>query len=377
MDTQIVGSRRAEHRRAERTRTRGAAGLPGQPTAEWQQTVRARVLAELAEFVQRRSVESAVRPAVQHVLWQYVGGGKCVRSAFMYAGWLCGATEDDTALRASAALELLHAFALLQDDVMDESARRRGEPTAHRRLADRHRRNGLPGCPRRFGESAATLLGDICLIWAEQMLRESGMDEPALARVRPHYDRMRIELALGQFADLSNDIRSAPTLDAVLAIARAKSGDYTVKWPLVLGAAMADCDRHVTAALAEYGRAIGEAFQLRDDILGVYGLPEVTGKPDNDIAQHKASTVIVAATEMAGSRLHRELCTLLQAPTLGIPEVARVRALITATGAPTRIEAMIDNRVTEARHALAAAPLPEDRRELLDGMAARCTVREF
>ncbi|MET8795912.1 polyprenyl synthetase family protein [Nocardia sp. NPDC004568] len=372
MDTQIVGSRRAQP-----TRTHGRAGQPERPAAEWQQKVRARVLSELAEFVQKQSVESGVRPTVQHVLWQYVGGGKCVRSAFMYAGWLCGATEDDTALRASAALELLHAFALLQDDVMDESARRRGEPTAHRRLADRHQRNGLPGCPRRFGESAATLLGDICLVWAEQMLRESGMDELALTRVRPHYDRMRIELAMGQLADLGNDIRSTPTLEGVLAIARAKSGDYTVKWPLVLGAAMADCDRHVTAALTEYGRAIGEAFQLRDDILGVYGLPEVTGKPDNDIAQHKASTVIVAAIDMAGSRLHRELCDLLHAPALDMSEVARVRTLITATGAPARIEAMIDNRVTEARHALAAAPLPDDRRDLLDGLAARCTVREF
>lgn len=370
MDTKTVGSTHAQP-----TPIDGAAAVPEQASADWQEKVCVRVSAELAEFLRNRPVASAAGATVQHVLWQYVGGGKCVRSAFMYAGWLCGADEDDTALRASAALELLHAFALLQDDVMDEATLRRGEPAAHRRLADRHQRIGLPGCPRRFGESAATLLGDMCLVWAEQMLRESGMDETALARVRPHYDHMRIELALGQLADLTNDIRGTPDLDRVLAIARAKSGNYTVKWPLVLGAVMADCDPRVTAALTDYGRAIGEAFQLRDDVLGVYGLPEVTGKPGDDIARHKASTLIVAALEMAGSRLYRELCVLLREPTLGMPEIARIRALITATGAPARIEAMIDNRVTEARHALAAAPLPDDRRMLLDGLATRCTAR--
>lgn len=371
MDTETVGTR------AQPTGTHGTGRAPEQLTAAWQEKIRARVLAELTAFLQARRIESAAGTAAEQVLWQYAGGGKCVRSAFMYAGWLCGAADDDTALRASAALELLHAFALLQDDVMDEATRRRGEPAAHLRLAERHRRDGLPGSPHRFGESAATLLGDICLVWAEQMLRDSGMNGPALARVWPHYDRMRIELALGQYADLSNDIRTTPTLDGVLAIARAKSGDYTVKWPLVLGAAMADCDPRITAALTAYGRLVGEAFQLRDDILGVYGRPEVTGKPGDDIAQHKATTVIVAAMEMAGPRLHRELRTLLHAPAADLPEIARIRALITATGAPARIEAMIDNRVTEARHALAGAPLSEDRRELLDGLATRCTAREF
>ncbi|MFI5717590.1 polyprenyl synthetase family protein [Nocardia sp. NPDC051750] len=365
---------------AELTRSR-----PGPPRTtraeqvvpEWHDRLRARVLAELDEFLKGQHLDVA-GIAVDQVLWQYTGRGKCVRPAFMYSGWLCGAEDDAAALRASAATELLHAFALLQDDVMDEAAVRRGEPAAHVRLADQHRGRGAPGCARRFGESAATLLGDLCLVWSEQMLRDSGVPAPALSRVWPHYDRMRIELALGQFADLGNDIRTLPSLESVLAIARAKSGDYTVKWPLIMGASMAGCGEQVCAGLAEYGRLIGEAFQLRDDVLGVYGLPEVTGKPgDTDIAAHKATTLLVAAVEMAGPRLRGELRSLLEAPALDESAVRRVRSLITATGAPARIESMISERVTAARRVITDAPLPAQQRTVLDGLATRCTTRRF
>ncbi|MGW1738422.1 polyprenyl synthetase family protein [Nocardia sp. NPDC001965] len=341
-----------------------------------QERIRVLMLAELAQFCAGR-LDTSAGIDMSHVLWQYVGRGKCVRSTFMYLGWLCGAGESRAALRASAALELLHGFALLQDDVMDEAARRRGRPAAHVQFAEQHRLRAMAGCSRRFGESAATLLGDMCLVWGEQMMRDSGVPAAALSRVWPLYDRMRIELAAGQFADLGNDIRATPSLESVLAIARAKSGDYTVKWPLVMGATMAGSDNATRAALAEYGHLIGEAFQLRDDILGVYGSPELTGKPgDNDITGHKASTVLVAAIEMAAPRLRRDLCTLLAAPELDQAAVEQVRTLITATGAPARIEAMISDRLTGARHALAAASLPAGEHALLEELAVECTARQ-
>ena len=134
----------------------------------------------------------------------------------MYLGWLCGAQEDEAALRASASLELLHAFALMQDDVMDESALRRGRPSAHVSFSPWHRERRLTGSSDRFGESAAILLGDLCLVWAEKMLRESGVDAEALGRVWPRYDDMRMELAIGQFADLVNDSHAFPTFTRCL-----------------------------------------------------------------------------------------------------------------------------------------------------------------
>ncbi|MFJ1455463.1 polyprenyl synthetase family protein [Nocardia sp. N2S4-5] len=343
----------------------------------WRSAVRAGVLAELETFLNRHHIAPIHGIAVDDIARQYVGRGKCLRSTFMYLGWLCGADADAAALRAAAGLELLHAFALVQDDVMDEAQLRRGEPAAHVRFAARHRRAALPGNASRFGESAATLVGDICLVWAEKMLRDSGIGRAALDRVWPRYDAMRVELAVGQFADLLNDARAEPGLGAVLAVARAKSGNYTVRRPLEMGAAMAGCDEPTRTALGRYGRAVGEAFQLRDDLLGAFGAAEVTGKPgDTDLGQHKASTVVVAALELADTVARRELTALLATPQPGDAEIARLRALLVATGAREHIEEMIGDRTAEAWRLVAAARLPEPQRHLLDGMARVCAARE-
>ena len=268
------------------------------------------------------------------VLVGFVGSGKCLRSTFMFLGWLCGAEPSHAALRAAASLELLHAFALLQDDVMDGSPLRRGRPSAHVQFADWHRDRGLSGSPDRFGESAAVLLGDLCLVWAEQMLRDSGLDHNALSRAWPRYDAMRTELAVGQFADLVNDVGGLPTLDEVLEVARRKSGNYTVRRPLEIGAAMAGCGDRLLIRLGRYGDAVGEAFQLRDDLLGIFGSPAITGKPVGaDLTEHKATSVVVAAHHMADPTLRSQLNELMSTADLDEADVERWRSLIAATGA--------------------------------------------
>ncbi|MGN2639375.1 polyprenyl synthetase family protein [Nocardia takedensis] len=346
-------------------------------SAAWPVDVRERILAEVGDFLAQVPVARWCPPDVPDVLRQYATGGKCLRSTFMYLGWLCGADADAAALRASASLELLHAFALLQDDVMDEAVLRRGEPAAHLRLSG----GSPPGGPvvaRRFGESAATLLGDLCLVWGEQMLRDSGVDAEALSRVWRDYDAMRVELALGQYADLGNDIRTRPSLEDVLTIARAKSGNYTVARPLELGAAMAGCAEPTSTMLARYGLRIGEAFQLRDDLLGVFGSAAVTGKPeDSDLGQHKATTVLVVALECADPGTGRELWELVSRPVLDAAAIARCRQLIAKSGAPERVEAMIADRVERAREDLHQWPLPRGRHDALDRMARLCTARQL
>ncbi|WP_280403213.1 polyprenyl synthetase family protein [Nocardia brasiliensis] len=359
--------------------SRTAAGWDrGRDFARWQQELRDRVLGELEDFLRQARIEELAITGVDEVLRQYVLGGKCLRSTFMYLGWLCGEEPDPAAVRAAASLELLHAFALLQDDVMDEGMLRRGEAAAHLRLAERHHTNGRSGSAARFGASAATLLGDMCLVWAEQMLRDSGIAPDALARLWSLYDRMRIELAVGQFADLSNDSREMPTLDAVLAIARAKSGNYTVRRPLELGAALADCPAATRTVLGRYGTLIGEAFQLRDDLLGVFGSAAVTGKPeDSDLGQHKATSVVVTAFEVADSATRIELAELTGQPVLDTAAIARCRELIASSGAPEYIESMIADRVTDATAMLGAAALASDRRAALEHMALLCTARQL
>ncbi|MCH9668729.1 MAG: polyprenyl synthetase family protein [Actinomycetia bacterium] len=348
-------------------------------TAPWRDDIRIAVQSHLNEFVVRqcRTDLGAARVDVaDEILSGFVDGGKYVRSTFMYLGWLCGAGPDDSALRASASLELFHAFALMQDDVMDESVLRRGRPAAHVLFSRWHRDRALTGASARFGESAAVLLGDLCLVWAGKMLRDSGIGADALARVWPRYDDMRIELAIGQFADLVNDAHAFPTLDEVLDVLRRKSGNYTVRRPLEIGAAMSGCPPEIVDALGDYGAAIGEAFQLRDDLLGVFGSPTVTGKSvGTDLAAQKATSVVVAAHHLADSALRRQLAELMSTPQLSSAEIEHWQTLITVSGAVQWIEQLIDERLTRALGFLDAVEIPDTTRVALVDMAAICTER--
>jgi geranylgeranyl diphosphate synthase type I len=345
----------------------------------WRSNVRKAVLDAVDEFVADRCAtdlrEAGVDVAAD-VLVGFVGGGKCLRSTFMFLGWLCGAEASHAALHAAASLELLHAFALLQDDVMDGSPLRRGRPSAHVQFADWHRGRGLSGSADRFGESAAVLLGDLCLVWAEQMLRDSGLNHGALTRAWPRYDAMRSELAVGQFADLVNDVGDLPTLDEVLGVARRKSGNYTVRRPLEIGAAMADCGVPLLTRLGAYGDAVGEAFQLRDDLLGIFGSQEITGKPVGaDLAEHKATSVVVVAHHMADPFLRSQLTELMSAADLDDADIDRWRSLLSATGAVQRIEEMIDDRLCCASEWIESSRLDSAVRTALLNMAAACTRR--
>ncbi|BAX91697.1 polyprenyl synthetase [Mycobacterium shigaense] len=330
-------------------------------------------------FVQARCADELGACGVDvagSILTQFVGGGKCLRSTFMYLGWLCGAPGSDAALTASAGLELLHAFALLQDDVMDASGSRRGRPAAHLQFAEWHRRRGLCGSSRRFGESAAVLLGDLCLIWAEQMLRDSGLTRRQLAGAWPRYDAMRTELAVGQFADLATDLRDLPPLQDVLEVARLKSGNYTVRRPLEIGAAMAGCGDDVLAGLGDYGSAIGEAFQLRDDILGIFGTPAQTGKPNSgDLIERKATSVVVAAHQLADPATRRQLQQLMTGQATDEATLQHWRTLIVGTGAVQLIEDLIADRVADARKALDRSMFAHPLTAALVDMAGLCTQR--
>ncbi|MCT7660835.1 polyprenyl synthetase family protein [Mycobacterium sp. CPCC 205710] len=335
--------------------------------------------AAIDEFIADRCTEHlacAGVDAAADVLRDFAVGGKCLRPTFMYLGWRCGADDDHAALRAAASFELLHAFALLQDDVMDGSTIRRGKPAAHVAFARWHRERELPGSSDRFGESAAVLLGDLCLVWSAQMLRESGVDAKALARVWPRYDEMRTELAIGQFADLVNDAGAFPALDQVLDVSRRKSGNYTVRRPLEIGAAMAGCSSRVLASLGTYGEAVGDAFQMRDDVLGIFGSPTVTGKPaGGDLIERKATSVVVAAYQLADSTVRGQLKELMSRRDLDESDVDRWRGLILATGAVDRIEQMIDSRLKRALERLDAAPLDTAVRAALGSMASACAER--
>lgn len=345
----------------------------------WLTASRHDVLVEVEQFIDAQcatALRSSGVDVAESILRHMLADGKCLRSTYLYLGWRCGADSEPAAIRAAASFEFLHVFALLQDDVMDESEVRRGRPSAHRAFEEWHGDRGLSGSSARFGESAAVLLGDLCLVWAEQMLRDSGMTLSALHRAWPRYDAMRAELAVGQFADLVNDTGAFPALEDVLDIARRKSGNYTVRRPLEIGAALADCDDGVLAALGTYGDAVGEAFQLRDDLLGVFGSPDTTGKPTGtDLVARKATTVVVTAYELASGAQQRQLKELMTAERLNDAEVEQWQHVIAEVGTIAVIESMISERCAHAVDILEAAPINAEARTALVAMAYTCTER--
>ncbi|MCG5467453.1 polyprenyl synthetase family protein [Micromonospora sp. LAH09] len=303
-------------------------------------------------------------------------GGKRIRSTFAYWGWrgAVGGTEAlPPVLPALAALELLHTFALVHDDVMDASTTRRGRPTAHVALAEQHIAAGHRGDPGRFGEAVAVLIGDLCMVWADRLLAQTTVPSARLFEVRRCYDQMRVETVAGQYLDVLGENDPASwSVDRALRVARYKTASYTVQRPLLFGACLAgvSVDDALVSAYTRYGLAVGEAFQLRDDLLGVYGDPAATGKPaGDDLRTGKPTTLLMLARELATPAQLRVL------ERAGDEPVDRLAELVVETGAVARVERMIAERVSDALAALDAAPVDRTARTALTGLATAATNR--
>ncbi|MFD0476338.1 polyprenyl synthetase family protein [Nonomuraea thailandensis] len=233
----------------------------------------------------------------RHLVNFVTGGGKRLRPAFVYWGHrAAGGTDDglDAVLHAACAVELVHAAALMLDDVMDEAPERRGRPAAHVALAEEHRRASLRGDAARYGESQATLLALLALTWADAALLDAG---PHLRDTLDILVRLRVEAISGQRLDLAAAAGGAADPRA---IAVYKSAKYTVERPLHLGHAVAGGDGPTRRVLSGYALPVGEAFQLRDDVLGVFGDRERLGKPIADLRQGKVSYLLARARERSG-----------------------------------------------------------------------------
>ena len=308
-----------------------------------------------------------------------LAGGKRLRPAFCYWGWRGAGGDpalDEAALRAAASLEFLQACALIHDDVMDGSDTRRGLPAAHRRFAGVHRAAEWLGSPETFGVGAAILLGDLCLSWADEVLLTTEFPHDALVRGKTVYDEMRTELMAGQYLDLLEQARGGGSVDRALRVVRYKSAKYTIERPLHLGAALAGADQSVMDAFSGYGLPLGEAFQLRDDILGVFGDPKETGKPAGDDLREGKRTVLVAiAVERSTPRQAAVIRRHLGDPALDANGVAALREIIADTGAQDYTENLIAELLETALGALHTAALDAEARNVLTGLAFAATKR--
>ena len=279
-------------------------------------------------------------------------------------------------MAAAASLEFLQACALIHDDVMDGSDTRRGLPAAHRRFAQLHRGEGWSGSAENFGVGAAILLGDLCLSWADEMLLDSGMPVDALRRAKAVYDVMRTELMAGQYLDLLEQARGGGSVERALRVVRYKSAKYTIERPLHVGAALAGAAPEVMEALSGFGLPLGEAFQLRDDILGVFGDPAETGKPaGDDLREGKRTVLIAIAHERANAQQKSDLDTLVGDPELDIAGVEVLRAAITDTGALSHTENLITELLETSLAAVAHPGITEQAQEILTQLAYAATNR--
>jgi geranylgeranyl diphosphate synthase type I len=321
-----------------------------------------------------------VTPLIESIR-SLLAGGKRLRAAFCYWGWRgAGGEPVDEAVRACAAVEMFQAAALLHDDVMDASDTRRGLPTAHRRMAALHRDRRWAGSADRFGTAAAVLAGDLCLAWSDEMLARSGLPAERVDAGRDVFDLMRTQLMGGQYLDVLAqalpESDGGGTTEQARHVIRFKSAKYTVEHPLLLGGTLASAPADQLSAYSAYGLPLGEAFQLRDDVLGVFGDPDETGKPAGDDLREGKRTVLVAEAFAAASASQEEVLRRLFAdPELDDEGVATVQQVLVDTGALRAVEDLIDRLAGQARRALSASATVEPAATVLQRLVDAATVR--
>jgi geranylgeranyl diphosphate synthase type I len=347
-------------------------------------TFRTRLDATLAGFLDEQGDRLApLGPDAERLLAEArtaVAGGKKFRAAFCHWGFRALATPADDAeehalLRACAALELLHASALAHDDLMDASDTRRGRPATHRAFEAQHRAAGWRGGPEQYGAAAAILLGDLLQAWADELLRRSGFGWDRVGPALEVFDLCRTEVIAGQFLDVSVQARARADVDTAMTVLRYKSAKYSIERPLHVGAALAGGGPEQLAALTAFGLPLGEAFQLRDDLLGVFGDPATTGKPAGDDLVEGKRTVLVALALDAASPADAALLDRSLGTPLSEPEVQRLREVIAAGGAHDQVELVIGELADIAVAALDQADIDPGARAVLRDLAAAVTQR--
>jgi geranylgeranyl diphosphate synthase type I len=344
-------------------------------------SVRAAVDAELAAFTGRRRAQLLeIGPELEPVLAALeamLTGGKRLRPAFCYWGWRGAGGGDEPGIHAAAAsLELLQACALVHDDVIDNSDTRRGLPAAHKRLEALHAASGWSGSAAGFGQGAAILIGDLCLAWCEDLYQGSGLPAEALRAGRRPFDQMRTEVMAGQYLDMLEQVRDSESVEASLRVMRYKSAKYTVERPLHLGAALAGRYEELAPVYTAYGLPLGIAFQLRDDVLGVFGDPGETGKPAGDDLREGKRTLIVAETlERASAADAAEFRRHLGDPDLSAEAVAWMRGVVADSGALDACERRIDAYAGQAAAALESALIDDAARPALADLVVAATAR--
>ena len=340
---------------------------------------------ELTQFMREQSlylhsISPELEPVSQALSSFLLDSGKRLRPLFACAGIIsAGGTLNPATTKAISSLELLQACALIHDDLMDGSDTRRGKPSIHRHFESIHVQDELEGFAPAYGLASAVLLGDLALVWSNQLLNTSGLSAVELQRVLPVFDEMRVELMAGQFLDIHEQTQKNTDLARSMKIARYKSGKYTIERPLHLGAALSgNTTPELTNALSEYGLPLGEAFQFRDDLLGVFGDPIVTGKPAGDDLREGKRTALIAMTDARCSDAMREESRKYFGKVdLDDKGIAILQEMIESTGAKGELEKMIEELTQRALNAIDNPAIADGAKATLNELALIATKRSM
>jgi geranylgeranyl diphosphate synthase, type I len=339
--------------------------------------VDARISALLAADRERWSaVDPDLAAPLESLHRLLLAGGKRLRPVFCHWAFvgMGGDPDDPRVVDAGAALELLHTFAVIHDDVMDASRLRHGTDTVHTQFARMHEQAGWRGEHRRFGEGVAIITGDLAFVYSDMLLRGA---PPEAWEV---FDQLRLEVNAGQYLDLLGTARADPTPALARRICRFKSAKYTIERPLHLGVALQSPERlrHVGPAFSAYGLPLGEAFQLRDDILGAFGDPDVTGKAvGEDLREGKPTLLYALGRQRATGDDGALLARRFGAEDLSDEEVGAIQAVLEATGARSDVEATIEELVDESLASAAELPITDEARQALTGLARFVAGRNY
>ena len=306
-------------------------------------------------------VDADLVPPIDEIARLVLAGGKRLRPAFCFWGFVGagGDPTDELVIDAGAALELLHAFALFHDDVMDGSLTRRGEPTTNAKFEASHGANKLAGESRRFGDGVAILVGDLAYVYSDQLMRNASPQAWTI------WNELRIELNFGQYLDMLGSAMNERRREKAERICRYKSGKYTIERPLHLGALLAAPTREdeLIPVLSTYGLPLGDAFQMRDDVLGAFGDTAITGKPvGDDLREGKPTPLMAIATSRANAAQLKEL-QLVGNQDLTPEQIARVQEVIRETGALDELELVITRLTDEAIAAVQKVPFAQSVRD--------------
>ena len=312
-------------------------------------------------------VDADLVPPIDEIARLVLAGGKRLRPAFCFWGFVGagGDPTDELVIDTGAALELLHAFALFHDDVMDGSLTRRGEPTTNAKFEASHGANKLAGESRRFGDGVAILVGDLAYVYSDQLMRNASPQAWTI------WNELRIELNFGQYLDMLGSAMNERRREKAERICRYKSGKYTIERPLHLGVLLAAPTRgdELIPALSTYGLPLGDAFQMRDDVLGAFGDTAITGKPvGDDLREGKPTPLMAIATARANAAQLKEL-QLVGNQDLTPEHIARVQEVIRETGALDELEVVITRLTDEAIAAVQNVPFAQSVRDELITLA--------